>query len=196
MDKAALTISLLSFVQIAILPVAFFRRDGRLNLNWWLTALPFWTCMGLLLAAAAGAIRPQTPSSWSTGLGVAAAVAAAGSIALMFSTWGTHRVRISLWHQENDAPQSIVTVGPYSVIRHPFYAAFLLAFVSAVLALPHLATVLTLTYAAVALNLTAAREERRLSGSEFGPQYREYMERTGRFLPRPTARRRVRPASA
>jgi len=35
----------------------------------------------------------------------------------------------------------------------------------------------------VALMVTARREERRLSASEFGDEYREYMTKVGRFFP-------------
>jgi protein-S-isoprenylcysteine O-methyltransferase Ste14 len=191
MDKTAITVSLLCFIEIACLPLFMFRRDGELNLRWWLTASPFFMVMGLLIAALAGGIRPQTPASWSAGLGMAAAATAAASIALLSGTWGTHRVKISLWHQDNDAPRSIVTLGPYRLVRHPFYASFFLALISAVLALPHWATLAALAYSTVTLNLTAAREERRLSASEFGREYQEYARRTGRFLPRLVIRRVV-----
>jgi protein-S-isoprenylcysteine O-methyltransferase Ste14 len=161
------------------------RPDGKLNRNWFLTALPFFACLILLPLGAAGALRPQTPASWSATLDVVATGVAAASIALMFLTWGTHRVPLSLWHQVNDAPRGIVTVGPYRAVRHPFYAAFLLAVISVVLVLPDWATALTFIYAIVGLNITAAREERRLSVSEFGAEYRAYIRRTGRFVPRP-----------
>jgi protein-S-isoprenylcysteine O-methyltransferase Ste14 len=35
----------------------------------------------------------------------------------------------------------------------------------------------------VQLGRTARREERRLLASDFGAEYRAYMQRTGRFLP-------------
>jgi len=47
----------------------------------------------------------------------------------------------------------------------------------------HWVTVSALAYAALVLNLTARREERRLSASALGPEYRLYLRRTGRFLP-------------
>jgi protein-S-isoprenylcysteine O-methyltransferase Ste14 len=188
MDKTAIVVSLLTFVEISCLPIFLARRDGRLNLRWWLAAAPFFASLGLLVAALAGGIRPETPASWTTGLGIAGAVVAAMAIALLAGTWGTHRIKLSLWHQDNDAPRSIVTVGPYRLVRHPFYTGFFLAMISAVLVLPHWSTVVALAYATVALNVTAAREERRLSASEFGREYEEYMQRTGRFLPRLKAR--------
>lgn len=198
MDTTAVVASLLCFVEISCLPVFFLvKSDGRLNLKWWLTAAPFFLTEGLLIAGLAGGIRPETPESWSTGLGIVASVAAAAAIALMSATWGTHRIKLSLWHQDNDAPRSIVTVGPYRLIRHPFYTGFFLAMISAVLALPHWSTLAAFAYTAVALNVTAAREERRLSTSDFGREYHDYAQSTGRFVPRLKVRQRItEPASA
>jgi len=106
------------------------------------------------------------------------------SIALIFYTLGTHRIPISLWHQENDAPVHIVTYGAYSRIRHPFYASFILGLLGALIFCPHYGTLYTFLHGLVVLNITAAKEERRLSESEFGAEYQEYIQRTGRFLPR------------
>jgi len=43
---------------------------------------------------------------------------------------------------------------------------------------------LALAYGCAILNATAAREEQRLANSPFGASYRQYLERTGRFLPK------------
>jgi protein-S-isoprenylcysteine O-methyltransferase Ste14 len=196
MDTTAVVACLLGFVEISCLPLFFLvKSDGRLNSRWWLTAAPFFVTEGLLIAGLTGGIRPESPQTWSTGLGIVASVAAAASIALMSATWGTHRIKLALWHQDNDAPQSIVTVGPYRMIRHPFYTSFLLAMTSAALALPHWSTLTAFAYTLVALNVTAAREERRLAAGEFATEYRAYAQSTGRFLPRLRIRDRI-PESA
>ncbi|HEY2981604.1 MAG TPA: hypothetical protein VGJ22_10515, partial [Anaerolineales bacterium] len=67
---------------------------------------------------------------------------------------------------------------------HPFYTAFLLALLAALLLCPSLGTLATMVYGLLALNFTAAREERRLRASEFGQEYLAYMQRTGRFWPK------------
>ena len=183
MNVPVLVLVLADFAVIGVLPRVFFKR-GTFNPGWWLTALPFFSCPLFLLAATLAGWRSWAGSGVAvTTLSSAAAVLAAGSIALLFLTLGTHRVPLALWHQEDDAPASIVTYGAYARIRHPFYASFLLAFVAACALFPHLGTVLPLCYAAARLNATAAREERRLAASEFGDAYREYVARTGRFLP-------------
>ena len=110
--------------------------------------------------------------------------AACGSIALITYTIGTHRVPLALWHQDNDAPQSIVTYGAYKHVRHPFYSAFLLALAGAVVGCPHPGTLACLVYAVLMLRHTARKEEHNLSNSEFGEEYRAYVSRTGRFIPR------------
>jgi protein-S-isoprenylcysteine O-methyltransferase Ste14 len=184
MNLPVLLLLTLNFAVIGLLPKLFFRSDGRLNLRWWLTALPFWASPLLLLVAAVTDLRPLTPRAWDDGLSFASVVVSVGSLAVLFLTLGTHRIPISLWHQDDDAPQHLVTWGPYRFVRHPFYASFLLAFLAAFVYFPHWGTFVSLAYGLVALNLTGAREERRLSASEFGAEYRRYLARTGRFVPR------------
>jgi hypothetical protein len=178
-----LVLVLADFVAIGVLPRVFFKR-GTFSPGWWVTALPFFCCPLFLLAATLAGWRSWAGSGVAiTTLSSVAAVLAAGSAALLFFTLGTHRVPLALWHQEDDAPASIVTYGAYARIRHPFYSSFLLTFVAAVALFPHIGTVLPLCYASVWLTVTAVREERRLAASEFGDAYREYVARTGRFLP-------------
>jgi protein-S-isoprenylcysteine O-methyltransferase Ste14 len=186
MNAPALLAVLLAFSVIGLLPRMFFRRDSRLGPMWWVTAAPFFVTPAGLLVGYATDVEPFTPRGWTTPLALAAVTLAAVAIALIFFTLGTHRVPLALWHQDNDSPRNIVTYGAYGRIRHPFYAAFLAAFAAALACFPHPATLVTLGYAVAVLNLTAAREERRLSTSAFGDEYRAYMTRTGRFLPRPS----------
>lgn len=188
MNDPALLLVCLDFALIGALPRIFFRRDGRFNARWWLTAGPLFAAPALLLAARLGAAFatpwPLPPRAGAAGA-LLATVLATASIGLISMTLGTHRIPIALWHQENDAPRGIVTWGPYARIRHPFYASFLVALLAALALHPHPALVALLAWEAVALNLTAAREERRLLASEFGAEYRALMATTGRFLPRP-----------
>ena len=75
----------------------------------------------------------------------------------------------------------LVTGGPYRVIRHPLYAAEILAAAGAVLAKPGLwATAALVPF--IAVQLTRARFEERLLARTFA-QYRDYMRRTRRLIP-------------
>ena len=92
-------------------------------------------------------------------MAILAILLCASAQALMGYALGTHRRRLALWHQTDDAPEHIVTEGAYALVRHPFYTSYLLTLVGGVLAAPHLWTVVTLAYAFHRLNATAAREE-------------------------------------
>jgi protein-S-isoprenylcysteine O-methyltransferase Ste14 len=78
---------------------------------------------------------------------------------------------------------TLVTRGPYRWIRHPFYVAMaLVSLGSALLA----ANWFVLASGAVVFALLAVRSrvEEQLLAARFGDAYREYKDRTGRFLPK------------
>ncbi len=183
MNLPILLFHILNFAFIGMLPRIFFKKGGRLTIKWWLTATPFFLCPLALILAAATHVAPLRPHGWALPSELVSVVLSVASIALIFLTLGTHRIPISLWHQDNDDPQHIVTYGAYSKIRHPFYTSFILAFLSAFVFYPSWVTLTLLAYTVVGLNITAAGEERRLARSEFGTEYAEYVARTGRFMP-------------
>jgi protein-S-isoprenylcysteine O-methyltransferase Ste14 len=84
------------------------------------------------------------------------------------------------------AKHELVTSGPYKYIRHPLYAfgsVFFFGFL--LLAGNWLLTIAGL----VALSALAARTplEEKMLIEKFGDQYRDYMKRTGRYIPRLSA---------
>ena len=171
---------------IGALPYIFFRRDGEKNFRWWLTAAPFFTAGGLVVAAFLGGIEGHylpfsNATQWHTALGGLLSLLSVGLIAF---TMGSHRIPLALWHQTNDAPQELVTWGAYARIRHPFYTAFLICLVGLGVACPHPLTIGCFLVALFGLNVTAGREERQLVASDLGAAYQRYMEGTGRFLPK------------
>lgn len=186
MDKGVLILVCLNFIYIALLPVIFFRKDGGLNLKWLATSLPFGICPLSLIATYNGLLPRLTgvDTPWGAFSDTVPILLSCLSIGLISFTLGTHRIPIALWHQDNDAPKSIVTFGAYRWVRHPFYASFIVAFVSAFILAPQVVTIACLVYALIILNLTAAREESRLCQSDFGDEYKAYMDKTGRFLPK------------
>lgn len=169
---------------IGLLPRIFFDHRGRKNAMWWATATPFVAAGAVVALCFAGIWQPwYLPGGAAVNETIAVPLACA-SIALIAYTIGTHRVPLALWHQDDDAPRSIVTYGAYKYVRHPFYSSFLLALTGTVIACPHPGTILCLAYTALMLHYTASKEERKLSNSEFGDEYRRYLAHTGRFLPR------------
>ncbi len=180
--NALLTLLLVNFALIGLLPILFFRRGGDFNLRWIATGAPFFVVPVLLLMGRFGLLEPVFGGGAASP--PVAVVLSTISIALLSMTVGSHRVPLALWHQDDDAPVELVTWGPYARIRHPFYTSFLLAFAAAVVALPHVSTVACLAYAWLTLSVTATREERRLAESRFGEDYGRYLQRTGRFWPR------------
>ena len=78
----------------------------------------------------------------------------------------------------------LVTSGPYRWIRHPLYVAGLLAFVAwGLLSANALIGALGIGFGLFIMFVRTPREERMLEDT-FGATYRDYMARTGRFLPR------------
>jgi protein-S-isoprenylcysteine O-methyltransferase Ste14 len=176
----------LNFAMIGALPAVTF-RGGRLTAAWWATASPLILAVATVIAAWVGVFSVDQ-TTLVVPREVLVTVSALASATLMAYTAGSHRIPLSLWHQHEDAPVEIVTWGPYRVVRHPFYVSFLLTLVAALALVPSWPTVLTLIGGVVALQVTAAREERRLMSSELGEQYTSYRDRTGRFVPRLSAR--------
>jgi len=185
MNDGLLLLYLLNFAFVAALPRIFFKQ-GLFNLRWLLTAAPYLVSPAALIAARAGLLPSWLPpDSRLQATAQLLSVPLSGlSIFLMALTMGTHKIPIALWHQSDDAPQSIVTWGPYARLRHPFYASFLCVLLGALLFCPNAGTLASFLYAFVLLEWTARREERRLCSSEYGQEYAAYMQRTGRFFPR------------
>ncbi len=82
----------------------------------------------------------------------------------------------------------LVTSGPYRWVRHPLYSMGMLAYLSfALLAANWFIALLSIAVFLVLL-VRLPQEEAHLL-EKFGDQYRAYMQRTGRFLPRFGAQR-------
>jgi len=184
MSTVYLVLAAMNLGFIGALPHIFFDARGRKNALWWSTAAPFFAAGAVLVLCYAGVWLPWYLPGGAIVNETIAAPLACFSIALIAYTIGTHRVPLALWHQDDDAPSSIVTYGAYKYVRHPFYSAFLLALTGTLVACPHPGTLACLIYAVLMLHHTARKEERKLSASEFGDEYRGYLARTGRFLPR------------
>ena len=80
--------------------------------------------------------------------------------------------------------QSLITNGPYQSIRHPIYTAFLLIMGSTLFISANWLVGLTWTGMTLLEITSRIGFEESLMLEYFGDQYREYMKRTGRLLPR------------
>ena len=172
------------FIYIIVLPRIFFRGDGKFNFMWWLTGFPLGLSPFAVVLHSKGLLPAGFTYPTSEVQEAIGAIIAIISFCLISYTVGTHRIPLSLWHQENDAPKQIVTWGAYKKIRHPFYSSFITALIGSVVAAPNLLTIVALIYGIAILNMTAAKEEKKLSSSQYGGEYVDYMKGTGRFFPK------------
>jgi len=109
---------------------------------------------------------------------------AVGLAGLGFWTW-THLALGTLWSPQLQlrANHRLVTSGPYRRIRHPMYTAILIWVASLGLVMANWIPILFAALAAVFLVARVPQEEQMML-EQFGDEYREYMRRTGRFLPK------------
>lgn len=140
------------------------------------------------MAFIAGGVGP----AWFLGLrqfiapanGVLAAVVLAGSLALYEwarrTIWGR---RFGLgWGMQ--VPDAVCDQGPYRWVRHPIYLAYLLAYASILVALPHWLTACTFAGAILLFAHAARHDEREIAGTALAADYDAYRKRTGMFFPR------------
>ena len=80
--------------------------------------------------------------------------------------------------------QSLITSGPYQLIRHPIYTAFLLILSSTLLVSANWFIGLAWIGMTILEIASRIRFEEKLMLEYFGDQYREYIKRTGRLIPR------------
>jgi len=79
----------------------------------------------------------------------------------------------------------LVTRGPYSRIRHPSYTSELIMVIASTLLYLNLIWLMVfLASFAIAYKRAVLEEELLASEDGFGQDYRDYMKKTGRFLPR------------
>ena len=81
------------------------------------------------------------------------------------------------------ADANLVTHGPYRWVRHPFYVTVALLIASVTLLSANWLIGLSGLIVMALLTIRTPKEERMLI-ERFGQQYRDYMAKTGRFVPR------------
>lgn len=107
------------------------------------------------------------------------AVMGSGFSVFIWSVVARGRHSVS-WAMPED--HALITSGPYRYVRHPSYLGYFLMFIGLPFTMQNVLALIPLM-AIPGYNTVAVREEALLV-ERFGDAYREYKERTGRFLPR------------
>jgi protein-S-isoprenylcysteine O-methyltransferase Ste14 len=121
----------------------------------------------------------MTLPEWLRWLGVGLGLGALGLFAWVHRSLGKNlsaTLRITEEH-------AMVTDGPYRWIRHPMYTAFFLLHLGAFFLTANWFIGATWLAGLVLVVATRVRREEAMLIASFGDDYREYMKRTGRFLP-------------
>jgi protein-S-isoprenylcysteine O-methyltransferase Ste14 len=113
-------------------------------------------------------------------LGIVAVVAALVMFRLTHKALGRYW-SVSLQLREE---HKLITKGIYSRIRHPMYSAFWLWAIAQALLLPNWIAGFAGIVGFGTLYLLRVGHEEKLMVDAFGDEYRAYMERTGRLLPK------------
>jgi protein-S-isoprenylcysteine O-methyltransferase Ste14 len=80
--------------------------------------------------------------------------------------------------------QTLVTDGPYHFIRHPMYAAIFLIGIGTSLLSANWIAALAYLLPVTIMYLVRVSDEEQMMIEQFGNEYREYMRRTGRLMPK------------
>lgn len=106
-----------------------------------------------------------------------------GAILAGWSEWAMRQfMRPSIEVREK---HELVTRGPYSRIRHPLYTSIILMTLAPALLLLHIVLVTSFLGCLCMVYRRAVLEEELLASEDgFGQAYRDYMQKTGRFLPK------------
>jgi protein-S-isoprenylcysteine O-methyltransferase Ste14 len=114
-----------------------------------------------------------------------AAIAAVASLAMTMRCW---RAMGRSWRMDiSDRNTALITSGMFGRVRHPIYAFSIAMMIATAIVLPTPPMLLLAAVHIVLMNIKARNEEAHLARIH-GEAYARYIERTGRFLPRPAAR--------
>jgi protein-S-isoprenylcysteine O-methyltransferase Ste14 len=113
-------------------------------------------------------------------LGVGLGILCALGIYWLFSSIGNSISPTSATRQQHQ----LVTSGPYRWVRHPLYTVGSSMFIAIGMMADNWFIAALGVLAFIGMAIRTPKEEANLI-EKFGDEYREYMKRTGRFLPRP-----------
>lgn len=112
-------------------------------------------------------------------LGIGVGVLCVAGIYWLFSSIGTGITPVSATRREH----KLVTDGIYRYVRHPLYTIGSALFLSFGMMADNWFIILLAILAFIVMAIRTPKEEANLI-EKFGDEYREYMKRTGRFLPK------------
>ena len=116
---------------------------------------------------------------WVRWFGVIIGITAVGGIYWLFSSIGSGITPTSATRKEHQ----LVTKGPYRWVRHPLYTIGSSLFIAFGMMADNWFVMLLGILAFVAMASRTPKEEANLI-EKFGDEYRQYMKRTGRYLPK------------
>ena len=116
---------------------------------------------------------------WVRWIGIGLGALCVPGIYWLFSSIGAGITPVSATRREH----KLSTTGPYRWVRHPLYSIGSTFYVSLGLIADNWFLILMGALAFIAMAVRTPREEENLI-EKFGDEYREYMRRTGRYLPK------------
>lgn len=141
--------------------------------------------LAVLSGATTGGIIAEITDTRATWPSFAAGLVLMGGAGALYA-WTimtTRRQRLSVAFS-GDQPDFLLQDGPYRLVRHPFYTAYLLYWLGAVCAAREPLLLLAVAVMAAGFAAAARREEGKFAASTLAGAYAAYRARTGMFLPR------------
>ncbi len=117
--------------------------------------------------------------SWIRWMGVVLALIAGLLLTWMFRTLGRNLTDTIVTRKQH----TLVTTGPYRWVRHPFYSSAAFLILGSSLTAANWFFLAAGCLLLLLLVIRTPKEEQNLI-ARFGDDYRNYMQRTGRFVPR------------
>jgi protein-S-isoprenylcysteine O-methyltransferase Ste14 len=111
-----------------------------------------------------------------------------GTITMLLALWVFRRSHKELGRNwsitlEIRDKHKLVSSGPYALVRHPMYTSFLLIALGQAFLLANWVAGLTGLIGFAILFFLRVNKEEHMMLENFGPEYRDYMERTKRLIP-------------
>jgi protein-S-isoprenylcysteine O-methyltransferase Ste14 len=157
------------------------QHEGKAFTILWSIHNTYWfVAIVLYLISPAWMVWARLPiPDWVRWVGVGLAVTS-----LPFLLWAHHTLG-KQWSKllELKRKHKLVTSGPYSWVRHPIYTHWLTINAALIMVSANLLLLIFYPFSIILIYARIGNEERMLL-KQFGEEYRAYMKRTGRLLPR------------